>query len=227
MKLTLKERLKKLIETLKPMTPKQRLDHLWTYYKFVLLIVAIIAALISIVYTSVTNLNREVLISGVLVNADVDSDGHMFLSDGYFEKLGGVEGDQEVQLTTTVYMDITETNQIDYVYNAAMKVIAMTSTKELDYLLMDKRGMEFYMGQDIFMDLNEMFTQEELAQWKDDLIYMTYEETGETIPVAINVQNTGFAENYLVSEDAHFIAFAANTLRKDTCRDFWDYLMAG
>lgn len=224
---TLKQRWDKLRRDLKPMTFRQKIDHLWTYYYWVLVIAAIIAVIISIVATSVKNLNTDVLVAGVFINADVSLDGREFLEDQYFEKLGGIPDKQEIQITNVVFEDPFTTQEIEYTYNATLKVIAMLSAKTVDYMLMDELGMKYYLGQDVFLDLNELFPREELEKFKDDIIYMTYEETGETIPVAINIRNTVFGQKYLNTDKTHYIGFAANTPRPDACRLLWEYMKAG
>lgn len=227
MKPTLKQRWDKLLQDLKPMTFKQKLDHLWTYYYWVLIVIAAIIMLICIVSSSIKILNTDILIAGVLVNADVSLEGHDFLEDRFFEKLGGIEGKQEVQITDVIFEDPNLTQNIEYTYNATMKVIAMMSTKTVDYMIMDKLSMEYYLGQDIFIDLNELFSKEELELWKDDLIYLTYDDTGETIPVAVNIGKTALGQKYVNSEKERFIAFAVNTPRQDTCKILWEYIKTG
>ena len=227
MDLTLKQRWQKLCDDMKPMSFREKVDHLWTYYYWVLIVAAIIVTLCLIVHSSVTNLNREVLVAGALVNADVSVEGHDFLEERYFEKLGGQKGDQEVQITDITFEDPNTTLNIDQTYTATMRLVAMVSAKEVDYVIMDKIGLEFYLGHDLFMDLNELLSWEELEKWKDDLIYLTYEDTGETIPVAINLKNTWFAKKYLRTEKDQYIGFAANTQRPDACKILWEYLKAG
>lgn len=224
---TLKQRWNKLLQDLKPMTFKQKVDHLWTYYYWVLIIIAVIVMLICIVSSSIKTLNTDVLIAGVLVNADVSLEGHDFLEERFFEKLGGIEGDQEVQISDVIFEDPFLTQEIEYTHNATVKVLAMMSAQSVDYMIMDKMSMEFYLGQDIFIDLNELFSKEELELWKDELIYLTYEDTGETIPVAINIGKTALGQRYVNSEKERFIAFAVNTPRQDACKIFWEYIKTG
>ena len=224
MDFTLKQRWQKLRDDMKPMSFREKVDHLWTYYYWVLIVAAIIVTLCLIVHSSITNLNREVLVAGVLVNADVSLEGHDFLEDRYFEKLGGKEGDQEVQITDITFEDPNTTLNIEQTYTASIRLVAMVSAKEVDYVIMDKIGLEFYLGHDMFMDLNELLSQEELEKWKDDLIY---DDTGETIPVAINIKNTMFAKKYLRTEKDRYIGFAANTQRPDACKILWEYLKEG
>ncbi len=227
MNLTLKQRWKKLREDLKPMSFREKVDHLWTYYYWVLIVVAILVTLCLIVHSSVTNLRKEVLVAGVLVNADVSVEGHDFLEEDYFKKLNGKEGDQEIQITDVTFEDPNTTLNIEQTYTASVRLIAMVAAKEVDYVIMDKIGLEFYLGQDIFMDLTELLSQEELEKWKDDFIYLTYDDTGETVPVAINLKNTEFAEKYCKTDKQRYIAFAGNTQRPDACKILWEYLKEG
>lgn len=221
---TLKQRWEKLKNDMKPMTFRQKVDHLWTYYYWVLIVLAIVVMLVCIVTSSVKNLRTEVLLSGVLVNADVSLEGHDVLERYYFEKLGGIADKQEIQLTDVIFEDPNTTQNIEYTYNATMKVVAMMSAKSVDYMIMDKLSLKYYLGQDMFIDLNELFSEAELEKWKDDLIYLTYEDDGITVPVAINIRNTEFGKKYLSTEEDHYIAFAANTPRADACILFWEYL---
>lgn len=221
---SLKEHLKKLAADLKPMTFVQKLDHLWTYYKWVLVVLAVIICIISIISSSVANLNKDILISGMLVNTKLDADGHDYLTTGYFEKCQGVEGKQETELTKTNFNAPDKTEEISLTYNSIMRIVTRVSAQQLDYVITDEVGLEVCLNYDILMDLNELLTKEELASLEEDLIYIHYEEEDVTIPVAINLRNQKFSEKHIQSEGDTFIAFAANTLRLEGCRDFWEYL---
>lgn len=224
---TLKERWNKLLQDLKPMTFKQKADHLFTYYYWVLIVLAIVLMIVAIIISSVKNLRTEVLISGALVNANVGLEGHTFLQEAYFQKLGGNEKDQAIRIANVQFEDPSTTQEIEYTYNATMQIVAMVNAKELDYMIMNTIGLEFYLGHDIFFDLREILPQEDLERLKDDLIYMTYEDTGETIPVAINLKNTAFGQKYVTGDKDHYISFVVNSLRPDACKLFWEYIKTG
>lgn len=222
----LKNHIQELGRVLKPMSWKKRIDHLWTYYKSVLVVIIVIAVLISIVVTSVNNVNRNVLISGALVNTDTGVEGQTYLSEKYQEKwlAAGVEGFADI--TYVYFEDIENTDEVEFTYNAVTRVVAMTAAQELDYVIMNKLGLETYLGHDIFEDLSKILTSEELEQFADKLIYLTYEETGETIPVAVDLQGTTFADRFVKTDAPHYLAFVANTLRPEGCRDLWEYILA-
>ncbi len=224
---TLKERWQKLLRDLKPMTFKQKVDHLLTYYYWVLIILAIVVMIIAIITSSIKNLRTEVLISGALVNADVGMEGHTFLQEDYFRKLGGDEDDQAIRIANVQFEDPSTTLEIEYTYNATMQIVAMVGAKELDYMIMNNIGLEFYLSHDIFFDLRKILPEEDLERLKDDLIYMTYEDTGETVPVAINLKNTVFGQKYVSTDRDHYISFVVNSPRPDACKLFWEYIKTG
>lgn len=220
----MKEHLKKLAADLKPMTFTEKLDHLWTYYKWVLGVLATIICIICIVCSSVSNLNKDVLISGALVNTAVDMDGYDYLTSGYFNRCQGVEGRQEVELIKTSFQSPDKTEEISLTYNSIMRIVTRVSAQQLDYVITDEVGLEVCLNYDMLMDLNEVLSEEELAALGDDLIYLHYEEEDMTVPVAVNLRNQVFSEKHIQSEGDRFIAFAANTPRIEGCRDFWEYL---
>jgi hypothetical protein len=100
------------------------------------------------------------------------------------------------------------------------------AAENLDYMILDEVALNRYLAEDMFLDLNQLFAPEELAQMEEELIYLLYEETGVRVPIAIRMNNTGYAKRFVESDKKIFIVFAANTPRKDACRAFWDYLVA-
>lgn len=216
----------KLIETLRPMSWKQRLDHIWSYYKEYILIALVVIILIAAIITSVVNAGVDVLFSGAFANVDVTADGMEYLQEDYFARLGGGNG-QEVRITATYFEDLFgSVEDFDYNYNSAMGIIAMVSVQSLDYMVMDEVAMKFYLSQDIFMDLSEFFTEDELAQLEDRLVYLEANDSDERYPVAVHIEKTAFAKDCLDQEEAVFFALIANTPRPEICRDFWEYLLA-
>jgi len=220
------QRFQKLKQTLAPMTMRQRLDHLWTYYKGVLGVMVFLGLFAHIVATGIINANMETLISGLFINVDISFEGSTYVTDDYFAKLEGVEGEQLVAVSYSYFGELTSTQEVEYSYNAAMKTIAMVTGEQLDYIVTDDVGLDFYIGYDFFMDLREFFTAEEMKQWESDVIY--FEPVGEEMyPVAIKLNDTAFAKKYLgANQKTCYLCFIANTPRPEQCRDFWEYLMA-
>jgi len=216
----------KFKETLKPMTWRQRLDHLWTYYKEYFLVGVLATLVLVLIVSSIINAQVEVLFSGVLANIDMTDDGYAYLSDGYYDKLGGGKW-QEVR-TSAVYFEFlsADINKLDYNYYTAVGTIGMVDQRTLDYIMCNENALEFYIQQDIFMDLSEVFTKEELADMEEYLIYGQVEGETERYPAALNMEYMAFARENILMEEPMYLTFIANTQRPELCRDFWDYLMA-
>ena len=214
---------RKLQQNLKPMTFSQKIDHLWTYYKYHLWILALFLIFAAAGITGIINAGKEVMISGVIVNVGISNKGYSYLSDEYADVLN-IDKKQSVELTYVQFTDPQSAENVSENYQAAMKIVAMISAKNLDYMIMDRAAMEFYMDQDIYMDLREMFSEEQLAQWASILIYAQPEGVEEMFPVAIDVSQLEFVKDTVSADGPVYLLFAANSPRITACKEFWEYL---
>ena len=221
----LKQNFRKFVETLKPMTFSQRVDHIWTYYKEHLVLALAGLILVVGIIVSAFNAQIEVIFSGAIANLDLTKAGATYLQEDLYEYLGGKSG-QKVQLSATYFEELfSSVEGFDYNYNAAMGAVAMVGAQSLDYMLLDEVALKFYLTQDIFMDLREFFTVEELLELEDRLVYFELDD-GSRYPVAIHMEDTPYAKDCIDIKGAVFFAWAGNAPHKDTCRVFWDYLNA-
>ena len=101
----------------------------------------------------------------------------------------------------------------------------------LDYMLMDQYTMEYYQGYDVYMDLRDVFSEEELhALLKEDRVaYMNAAEEGaepELIPIAVRITGMPFAKDNINNEGEVFFAVSGSSPRPEMCRNVWDRIMA-
>lgn len=221
----------KLIGTLKPMTWKQRIAHIWTYYSIHMVIALMLIILLIAIISSAISANMETLISGVLANIDMTEEGWEYIDEAYLAHLDGDSKKQSVNLTSAFFKDInTSAENLDNNYNAAMSAISMVNAQALDYFLMNEEAMVLYMTQEVFLDLTAFFTEEEIAELGDKVIYLEITDENDTTvsrtPVAVNIEEMKFAQDCLNISEGCYFALAVNTPRIDTCRDFWEYLLA-
>ena len=214
-----------LKEALRPMPWKKKLEHLWEYYKWVLVVLLVVATIIYIAVVGYSNARVEGLLYGEIVNINFDTEGVEYLSKDFLEHLNGVKGDQKVSLFMSNLI-IGQDSTYENYYAPLMRTSSEISNGKLDYVLVDSAALTVYFNEEILLDLRQLFTPEELAQMEDSLVYVLYEETGEKIPMAINVTESSFVKNRLTSETAVYLAFIGNTTRMETCRVFYDYFMA-
>lgn len=225
-KKTLAERFRELKAEMAPMTFSKKVDHLWTYYKEYLLVAAVALLIVGGVLSGLINASKELMLSGVAVNVNLSPDGHAYLSERYFEKLEGNAKRQHVDFSYVAFGDLDDYSNAEINYNTSMSVIAMAAARTLDYIIMNESALEYYINQDMFMDLREFFTQEELAQWAQKVIYAEPEDAEEMYPVAIVITELPFTQDCVTTDGPIYLAFTGNTPRKATLRDFWEYLLA-
>lgn len=209
-------------ERLKPMTTAQRIDHLWTYYKEYLMVVAVLLLVVIAVISSIINAGKETVVSGKMVNISISQEGYNYMSADYAEDLGINEKKQEVFLSYSQFSSLSDAANTEQNYNAAMTLIAEVSAQMLDYMIMDKAAMEFYVSQDVYMNLREFFTQEELDQLGETLVYAQEEGSDEKWIVAVDITDTAYVQRNVTSEGKVYFALSGSSQHPEMCRDAWE-----
>lgn len=218
---------KKLRQDLSQMSGKEKLQHLWTYYKWTLLVAVLIIAAVSLVVTAVINKSTTVLASGVMVNKELSAEGQAYLNDDLFEALsqGGLEkvNLNKMYLTNGETVDALESN-----YYTIMSLAGLSATGELDYVIMDKTAMEQLAAQEMFLDLTELFQEEELSALGDKVLRIQKKDTEISYPGVINITELPFIKDNmdLSEKDAIYIGFAKATPRQQVCKMVWQRINA-
>ena len=221
----LKQSFLQFVEKLKPMTFRQRVDFIFTYYKEHMLLAVVALILLAGIVVSIFNAQTDIIFCGTVANLDLTKDGASYLREDLYAYFDGGRG-QEVQLSATCFDDLfSSVDTFDYNYNAAMGAVAMVGAQTLDYFIMDEVALKFYLTQDIFLDLQEFFSEDELAELNDRLVYFELDD-GSRYPVAIHIEDTAYAKDCIDAKDAVFFAFAVNAPHMDACHEFWEYLNA-
>lgn len=244
--------LKKLRDEMKPMSWKQRIDHIWTYYKEYILVFAVFATVIvGLIASSISNLKKPEL-TGIFVNLMVDPAGMEYVSEDYAEHLGLKDKDL-VKIESTYFEDplVVATDEN---YYATMILENEVSAQMLDYMILDKMSMEYYARREVYMDLRQFFTKEELQAFveQDLLVYCLDSEMADQVgklneeelkelqllcleedakidyywPGAIKITDMPFIKAYVTKNNDIYFAVAGNTAKVEKVRDMWNYLNA-
>ena len=216
---------KELKDALRPMPWKKKLEHLWEYYKWVLVVLAVVAGLIYIAVVGYNSAKVECILYGEATNLSFDAAGVEYLSTDFFEYMGGVEGKQKVSFYMSNLVTGDDSTYENF-YVPLMRTGSEIQSGRLDYFLADSGALQAYLQDEMLLDLRLIFTAEELAEMEENLVYGFYEETGESIPLAINVTDSSFMTHRLTHKKPAYLAFTANTKRYETCKIFYDYFMA-
>ena len=237
----------KLLNDLKPMSWKERIEHIWEYYKEYMLVIGVfLMVTIGLISSSISAANTPV-VTGIIVNVTVDQKGYNYLSTDY-AKLIGEKDEDRVRVEYTEFSDLL-VDASEENYNAAQMIILETAAKKLDYMILDKLAMEFYTAQEIYLDLRDFFTLEELRAFaeQDLLIYCLEKkaagasaeelkalqeycltEEGADVeycwPAAVKISELDYVKDNIKTLDDVYFALTASTEKLEEVRGIWEHI---
>lgn len=215
-----------LDHNMKTMTFPQKVSYLWFVFKDYSLLGCTVILLVITAIFSVINANVQTLIAGVMVNVPISEYGSEYISTDYGKVLGAVTNKTQVLLYSVELTSMSDSGNVEYNHTVTEQLVAQAAAEALDYVIMSKDAMEMLLSEDMFLDLRELMTDEELQQWEGKIIYLVKEEGGEQVPVALDLLGTSFSDDCISRTTSYMLGFVLTTPRKDACRDFLDYLMA-
>lgn len=219
-------KLRRLKTDLAAMSYKDKLIHIWTYYKWIIPVMLVIIILFSVVITGITNKSNVKVIGGIAVNVNLSDEGERYLKEDYKEYLGLKSKKQQVVFTETIIQNTTDATDYMSNYYAMMSVIALCSNQEVDYMILNDTGVSIMAEQGAFMDLRNIFTQDELNTMQDLITYVEDEETKEKIPALLNITDTPFMKAHITKSQNVFFGFITNSPRLEEAKALYEYLLA-
>lgn len=218
----------KLKNDLKPMTFKEKCEHLWEYYKEWLLVVFLVIMGISLLTTIIANRSKDVLVSGMVVNVSMDPRGMTYLTTDYAKVLGATSKNQVCEVDATGFGDPLDPENGENSYYSSMILPARVTGAMLDYMLLDEFAMKYYITHDVYMDLRNFFTEEELEELAaaDKLIYAMEEGDIDRMPIAVKITDLAFVKDNTGNTGEVFFALSGSSPRPEMCRHVWNYLHA-
>lgn len=209
---------------LKTMTFKEKVEHIWTNFKeWILIFAGVFALLVGYIVTLLTN--QQPILSGYLLNIELSEAGHSYITEDYFSSIGGTKK-QTIELQSGAYVENAKGQMVETNYVVMNQLASIISAESMDFLLSNKYGMELAISMEVYMDLSDFLTEEELVQWKDKLIYAQAEGTDYAFPVAIDISETAFAKEHIKTKAPVYIGFIDNTPHRENCRSFWEFLLS-
>ncbi len=220
--------MKKLKADLKNMTWKQRWEHLWTYYRWVIIVAIMSVMIISVIISCIINLNTNLLVAGVTINVELSEEGKALLTEDFKAEHGTGVKYEDVSLNLIYLQDFEKTQDYQDNYYTLMSLLSLCSAQELDYIIADQIGMENMLKQEAFMDLSTFFTADELAQLGDAVVMARSSEQAdeESIPVAVDITQLPFVQMFTDLNEGEKVYFSVvqNSPRLEQVRQIWEVL---
>lgn len=219
----IRSKFQELKEILTPMTWEKRFEYLWTYYKWVPIGLAVLIFVVATMVPSIVESNKEVVFGGMCINIDLSEEAEDCLNAELFAHFGGTDPDKE--RVTLSHVTLSSNSADTYAsYTASTAIAAQITARELDYVLMDTEGKDYFTAAELTTSLEKLLTAEQLEALQDKLIYRTPAE-GEKYPFAIDITDTPFAAACGLEEKGLYMCFPGNTVRAERIDEFVDYLL--
>ena len=227
-------------EALAAMSLPQKLEYVFQYYKFPLVLVLIAAvALGSVLHYRLTH--KDALLYVAYANVSVGDDLDAALSEGYARAVGADPGKSEVKLYRSLYLsqDATVQNH-EYAYASRLKVMAAMANGQLDVMLMNREAYDIMSAGGYLAPLGDTLDGSLLTRVSDRLIENTViledneieHNLDESIPYRAEVEEV--ANGILISdfplfEGAGFsgevyLGVIGNSARTEAVLQYIDYL---
>ena len=112
----------KLKKDLEPMTFSQKVEHIWMYYKYYLVVVFLVGFTLSITATMLVSRSKEILVSGIMVNIYMEQEGFNYLTEDYLEDLGGKEGGRYTYWTVEQMAALLDEAGLPYTWGTCERI---------------------------------------------------------------------------------------------------------
>ena len=221
---SIREIIREELKKLKGMTWGQRLGYIWDYYKPLMAAILAVILVISIGVSIYQNMQINHLLNVYFVNCNSAEMDAQAVTDDFAEYIGGIGEKDEILIDTSTVLDAEDTSQ--YSMASQMKITAVAAAGDIDVAVFDAEQYEKYRDGYGLEDLSNVLSEEQLSRWEDALVYGKDEETGEEIPVALDVQKVSLIEKYDVyNGEKAYAAVMANSSHTDMSAKFLEYLM--
>lgn len=210
---------------LKPMSWKDRVEYLWTYYKVVLVFLAVVLAIISMVVNVIKSNQIQTLYSGALINLSVEQEDQDRMVSELSALLDGDGKKRVVTLTDIAYIPGNDPENFEMNDAGAMKLAMLVTTGSLDYILTDDGTYAELIERDSYANLQNILTQEQQIQLQDIMIWRKADGEIPSYPMALDISNTAFAKAVAPYEKAVYLVFVGNTENSGRNQAFLDYIL--
>lgn len=225
------------------MSPAEKLDHIYTYYKWpIFLALAALLVLGSVLQRQLTK--KEVVLYLASVNVSVGEDLEESLSEGFLRYAGANPKKQEVYWYQALYLsEDADVLNHQYAYASRMKFLGALETKKLDVMLLNREGYDLLSKSGYLLDLEDVLSREDPALYEQIRDHLTVNrvtvqdnsleyqlgEAEELEQVFLDAENGLDLSDYPLFRDAGFpdtvyLGIAANTERLEAALQYVAYL---
>ena len=201
-------------------TWREKLEYFWMYYKIPFLTVVFLFAVAAyFIYAKAAE--KEPAFSAILL--DIHTDVQEEALEEEFAEYAGIDtGKYEVQISTSLLF--SDASSGGYAMASLARVYTQIGTEELDVCMMLGEDFAEYAEADSFLDLREVFTEEELEQFPG----LYRDENGRVLGVyGDGLEKIEEIKGYSGETPKGIAGVLYNTKHPETAKQFLEYLLEG
>ena len=229
-------------EALARMTLLQRLEYIFEYYKFPLVLILIaVVALSSVLYYRITY--KDTLLYLAYANIAVGDTLDSELGEEFTRSIGADPGKAEVKVYRNLYLSSDPSAQDhQYSYASRLKLMAAMTNRQLDVLLMNQEAYDIMSSGGYLLPLDELLKQDDSLRIRISGQLITnrviledneidhqldesvpYQAVTKTVTNAVLISSFDLFERAGFSGDV-YLGVIGNSPRLDTVLHFINYL---
>ncbi len=208
---SLKTRFQNFLQVLKPMSWEQRIDHIFTYYKFVFVGLLCLLVVISIGVNAISRSKNPPLYRGALIGLNMTDPAKAYLTDDLQVFLDGADSKRTVVLREIGFMDIMDPQSMEVNQAAYYQITALISGQELEYCLMDEHAWDLLKDGTFFADLQTLLPQDIFTQLEPYIQWVQDPKTGTSVALGIDISHLPLIAENTLGDTPVYLAFPGNT----------------
>lgn len=186
------------LEKLRPMTLKQKVSYLTTYYTRWFVLFLIICLFIGFIGDALIQSRKEIVLQGYFTNDDRNYFPGSKMEKEYAATLD-LEWGQRIVFDDSLYFDL-EGNADEYTAASNGKVIATMAVNQLDFMVTTGPVLEHFRGELPMKDLEAFLPRDILDVVREDLV-PGLDEQGEEAMVAIHMARSRYLKDIAAETD--------------------------
>lgn len=171
---------------------KKKLEYFWEYYKWQTMIgILVVLFICGYIHTIVTD--TENVLMGIMINTYSTEDGVTdSLKEGYYEKYDIDSSKYDVVFDNTRTYSVSGKAGVSTSNDEARSIIlSKTGSGQLDFMTGDLESMTDLAYSDLFVDLREILTEEQLKEYEPYLLYIDKTIMDTILEASANYEDIG------------------------------------
>lgn len=214
------------ITPFKELSFKQKAEHIWTYYKWHIMIpVFAIVAAISIGFSVYENFKDSALYV-VFLNSEFDDETGDALMDEFIDYADIDMSGRKITLDSSMNIYRKDGSSDTASLSSNQKLLAMYTSIEMDLIIGDTANFEYFALQGSFVPLDEVLSADMLEKYSE-LLVSTAGPNGTDVIYGINISDSPklVEAGAYVDVDPVILSIPTTHMEDENLLKFIDYLM--